>query len=128
MKSLGNLYIKGQVTKGAFSIDPDVEIEYCRLKTQCCLTTSQIAIGFSVALLNIESLSKHILDIASDPFIRNINVIILTETQVLYNQQPNMQNQFEKYQLVMHNGPTDCFKSLAFLKESNISFTFHTAI
>ena len=128
MKSLENLYIKGQVTKGAFSIDPDVEIEYCRLKTQCCLTTSQIAVGFSVALLNIESLSKHILDIASDPFIRNINVIILTETQVLYNQQPNMQNQFEKYQLVMHNGPTDCFKSLALLKESNISFTFHTAI
>ena len=31
-----------------------------------------------------------------------------------------MQNQFENHQLVMHNHPNDCFKSLAFLKENNI--------
>ena len=85
VKSLGNLYIEGQVTKETFSADPHVEIEYCRLKTQCCLATSQIAVGFSVALLNNRSLSNHILDIARDPFIRNINIILLTETQVLYN-------------------------------------------
>ena len=53
MKSLGNLYIEGQVTKEAFSVDPDVEIEHCTLKTQCSLTASQFAVGFSVALLNI---------------------------------------------------------------------------
>lgn len=29
VKSLGNLYIEGQVKKEAFSVDPDVEIEYC---------------------------------------------------------------------------------------------------
>ena len=45
----------------------------------------------------------------------------MTETQVLYSQEPNTQNQFEKYQLLMHNDPTDCFKSLAFLKENNIA-------
>ena len=87
----------------------------------CCLTTSQIAVGFSVALLNIRSLSKHILDIASDPFIRSVNIILLTETQVLYNQETNMQNQCENDQLVMHNDPNDCFKGLAFLKENDIS-------
>ena len=32
-----------------------------------------------------------------------------------------MKNQFENYQLVMHNDPADCFKSLAFLKENDIS-------
>ena len=32
-----------------------------------------------------------------------------------------MQNQFQNHQLVMHNDPIDCFKSLAFLKENNIS-------
>ena len=32
-----------------------------------------------------------------------------------------MQNQFGNDQLVMHNDPTDCFKSLTFLKENNIS-------
>ena len=53
VKSLGNLYIEGQVTKEAFSVDPDVEIEHCTLKTQCSLTASQFAVGFSVALLNI---------------------------------------------------------------------------
>ena len=44
VKSLGDLYIEGQVTKEAFSVVPDVEIEYCRLKaeyffnsiTNCC--------------------------------------------------------------------------------------------
>ena len=39
MKLLRNLCIKGQVTKEALSLDPDGGIEYCRLKTQCCLTT-----------------------------------------------------------------------------------------
>ena len=29
VKTLVNLYIKGQVKKEAFSVDPDVEIEYC---------------------------------------------------------------------------------------------------
>ena len=77
VKSLGNLYI--QVIKKNLGVDPDVETEYCRLKTQCCLTKSQIATGFSVPLLNIRSLSKRILDIASDPFIRNVNIILLTE-------------------------------------------------
>ena len=80
VKSLGNLYIEGQVTKKAFRLDPDVEIEYCRLKTQCCLSTSQIAVRFSVELLNIKSLSKHIIDIASDPLIRNVNIVLLIVT------------------------------------------------
>ena len=110
VKSLGNLYIEGQVTKETFSVDPDVEIEYCRLKSQCCLTTSKITVGFSVELLNIRSSSKHILDIVSAPFIRNVNIILLTETHVLCNQEPNIQNQFENHQLVMHNDPIDCFK------------------
>ena len=120
VKSLEYLYIDGDVTKEAFSVDPDVEVEYCRLKTQCFFTP-QIPVGFSVALLNIRSLSKHIVDIATDSFIQNSNIILLTETQLLYNQEPNMQNRFENHQLVMHNDPVDRFKSLAFLKENNIS-------
>ena len=31
-KWLGNFYIEGQVSKEAFGVDPDVEIEYCRLR------------------------------------------------------------------------------------------------
>ena len=116
MKSLENLYIEGDVTKEAFSVDPDVEVEYCRLKTQCFLT-SQIPVGFSIALLNIRSLSKHIVDIATDPLIQTSNIILLTETQLLYNQERNMQNRFENHQLVT----VDRFKTLAFLKENNIS-------
>ena len=120
MKSLRNFYIEDQVSKEAFSVDPDAEKEYCRLKTQCCLTTSQTSGEFSVALLNTRSLRKHILDISSDPFIRNVNIILLTETQVPYRLEPNMQNQFENHKLVMYNDPTDCFKSLAFfLKNKN---------
>ena len=55
VKSLENLYIDGDVTKEVFSVDPDVEVEYCRLKIQCFLT-SQIPVGFSIALLNIRPL------------------------------------------------------------------------
>lgn len=85
------------------------------------LATSQTAVGFSVVLLNIRSLSKYIPDIAGDPFIQNVSIILLSETQVIYNQEPSMQNQFENHQLVIHNDPIDCFKSWAFLKE-NISY------
>ena len=79
-----NLYIEGDETKETFIVDPDVEVEYCRLKTQYFLT-SQIPVGFLVALLNIRSFSKHIVDIVTDPFIQNSNIIYLTETQLLYN-------------------------------------------
>ena len=95
-------------------------LKYSRLKAQCCLTTSQIAVGFTVGFLNIRSLSKHILDIASDSFIRKVNIILLTEAQVLYDQKPNMQNNIENHQLVIHNDPTDCFKTLSFLRENHI--------
>ena len=54
------------------------------------------------------------------PFIGNVNIILLTETQ-FYNQEPNMENRFENHQLVMHNDRSDLFKNLAFLKESNVS-------
>ena len=116
MKSLGNLCIKGQATKKAFILHPDVRIEYCWLKTQCCVTTWQIAVGLSIALLNMWSLLTPIRNIASDSFIRNVNIIFLTETQVLYNQEPNMQNHFENHQLVIQNDPTNYFNSLAFSK------------
>ena len=33
VKSLRNLYIEGQVTKEVITVDPNVEVEYCRLKT-----------------------------------------------------------------------------------------------
>ena len=77
-KLLGNLYIESQLTKVAFSVEPYVEIGHCRPKTQCYLTTSQIAVGFSVARFNIGSLSKYILDIAGNPFFRNFNIILFT--------------------------------------------------
>ena len=32
-----------------------------------------------------------------------------------------MQNQFQNHKIVMHNDPIDCFKSLAFSKENDIS-------
>ena len=114
MKLLRNLCIKGQVTKEALSLDPDGGIEYCRLKTQCCLTTWQIAVGISIALLNMWSLLTHIRNIASDSFIWNVSIIFLTETQVFHNQEPNMR--FENLQLVIRNDPTDCFNSLSFSK------------
>ena len=76
-KVLGNIYIESQVTKVAFSVDPDVEIEYCRLKIECCLKTSKIAVGFSVACYNIGSPSKYKLDIAGSLFFRNFNIILL---------------------------------------------------
>lgn len=40
VKSLGNFYIEVEVTKEAFIVDPDGEIEYFTLKIKCCLTTS----------------------------------------------------------------------------------------
>ena len=59
----------------------------------------------------------------SDPFIGNVSIILLTEIQVLYNQEPNIQNQFENHKLMIHNDPIVCFKSLAFSKENNTSHT-----
>ena len=54
------------------------------------------------------------------PFIGNVNIILLTETQ-FYNQEPNMENRFENHQLVIHIDRSDRFKNLAFLKENNVS-------
>ena len=48
---------------------------------------------------------KHILDTAVDPFIRNVNIILLAEAQVLFNQEQNMQNRLEDHHPVMPNEP-----------------------
>ena len=51
---------------------------------------------------------------------QNSKIILLTETQLLYNQDLKMQNRFENHQLVMHNDPADRFKCFVFLKENDI--------
>ena len=108
--------------KEAFSVAPEVETEYSRLKSECILNTSNLTTVFSVALLNIRSLSKHLIDMAADPSIKNSNLILLTETQVSHTNESNIiQDQFSSHQLVMHNDPVDPFKSLAFFKRININ-------
>ena len=58
-------------------------------------------------------------DIASDPFVKDAIVVLLTETQVLHNHDGySIQDCFESNELVMHNNPIDRFKSLAFFKKS----------
>ena len=101
VKSLGSLYIEGQLTKEAVSEDLDVEIQDCRRKTQVCLM-SQIAFGLSVALLNIRLLSNNILEIAGGPSFKMLMLLFMTEAQILYNQESELQNQLENHQLAIY--------------------------
>ena len=90
-------------------------MKYNRLRSQFSLTMSHIAWRVLVVFLNIRT--KHALAIASDCFIRDASIVLLTKTQVLHNYEGNsMQSHFQSHKLLMHNAHLIGLKALLFKK------------
>ena len=67
VKSLRNLHISGYVNERIMRADPNVTNEYQRLKINRSLDITKVKTdSFKISLLNIRSLQKHTLDLASD--------------------------------------------------------------
>ena len=118
-KALSNLFINGTVKASMMNADADVNEEYARLRThcrfQCDNAIEEHSSKLSITLLNIRSLQKHSIDLATDTSLKS-DVFLLTETQLsgdtFYD---NIQQPFNDHQLFLHNN-VDKFKSLALLK------------
>ena len=92
--SLNGLYLTGQLERSAIKSDPRALQEYERLRKECPIEPLHEADLVSnntltITLLNTRSLHRHALDIVHDKKLQNTDVLCLTETQLLPNQDTN---------------------------------------
>ena len=87
MTSLEGLYIIGSVSAAARKANPQVMEEYNRMHLESALMVDEVKEPNSnvlvIVLLNIRSLSKHVLDLKCDQRLKKSGILCLTETQVL---------------------------------------------
>ena len=86
--SLHGLYILGQIKSKHVKANPKVCEEYQRLRKECIISRGTTLLQNNdniliISLLNIRSLKKHSIDIKFDLRLFNSDIIALTETQLL---------------------------------------------
>ena len=87
MTSLENLYITGSVSTAAMKANPQAMEEYNQMRVEKALMADEGNEPNSnvlfIVLLNIWSLSKHVLDLKCDQRLKKSDIFCLTEKQVL---------------------------------------------
>ena len=86
--SLQGLHILGQIKSKHVKANPKVCEEYQRLRNECIISRGTTLLQnndniLTISLLNIRSLKKHSIDIKFDLRLFNSDIIALTETQLL---------------------------------------------
>ena len=76
--------------------------------------------SLTITLLNTRSLSKHAIDISVDNALLNSDILALTETQLLPDQNnDSIENYLDNFTII-YNNSTDKFQSLAMCFNSTI--------
>ena len=88
--NLSGLFLTGIFNNQAFKADKQAFAEYERLRSHCVLSdVPQIQCShdsLTITLLNTRSLKKHAIDIKSDKRLMETDILCLTETHILPNQ------------------------------------------
>ena len=123
--SLRGLFLTGEYKLSAIKSDPRASNEYERTRRECVVEPLHNADAspcatLTVTLLNTRSLPRHAIDISHDQVLLNTDVLCLTETQLLPNEDTNniseVMNNFE----FLHNKSNDKFQSISFCYKSHI--------
>ena len=116
--SLNGLYLTGEFKRTAIKSDPRALQEYERMRTECLIQPFDIPDFLSnntitITLLNTRSLQRHAADIASDYRFFNTDILCLTETQLLPNQNTNnIDDTLHNFEF-LHNKCHDKFQSIS---------------
>ena len=85
--SLEGLYITGSVSAAVMKTNPKAMEEYNRMRLESSLMVDEVKEPnrnvLVIVLLNIQSLSKHVLDLKCDQRLKKSDIFCLTEAQVL---------------------------------------------
>ena len=90
--SLNGLFLTGTFKESAFVVDERVVNEYERLRNHCLFKVHDTIFEqeFSMALCNVRSLKKHVVDLKADKRFLKSNLILCTETQIGLNETPDI--------------------------------------
>ena len=124
--SINGMYLTGTYKANAIKADNSVTEEYERLRNTSMLQQVRSISpinneSLTITLLNTRSLSKHAIDISADNALCNSDILALTETQLLPNQNSNesIENSLGHF-TVVYNNSAEKFQSLAMCLNSSI--------
>ena len=126
--SLDGLFILGTFDKKAIRASPKALEEYNRMRHESILIVENVdnieSDSLTIALLNIRSFNKHVLDLQCDKRLIESDIICLTETQLRQSLHPARVLALQDFEIV-YNNTEDTFQSLAICARSNINITSH---
>ena len=127
---LNGLFLIGQYKLSVIKANPNASKEYDRLRQKSPLNYIEDCMpatkhSLTITLLNIRSLYKHAINISCYHLLLKNDIICLTETQILPNQDITVINNTLADFKILYNNSTDKFRSLAFCLNSGISTTNH---
>ena len=129
LTSLEGLYITRSVSASAMKANPQAMEEYNRKRLESTLMVDEVKEPNSnvsvIVLLNIRSLSKHVLDLKCDQRLKKSDILCLTETQVLTTSTTVAVSELPEFN-IGHNSCYDRFQSIATcLKQSSVHLMCH---
>ena len=106
--SFNGLYIVGVFSEKVISSDLRALQEYRRIRLESYLSVENVddpqSQLFTITLLNIRSINKHLIDLAYDGRLRKSDLICLTETQMMQRSQTELNSEFQEFEII-HNTP-----------------------
>ena len=124
VRSIDGMFLTGEFKSVAIKSDIRAKQEYDRMRKECPIPPIYIASTtkdtLTITLLNIRSLNRHTIDIAYDQELLNTDVLCLTETQLLPDQNTeNVSETLSEFQF-LHNQCNDKFQSISFCYKTSI--------
>ena len=115
--TLNGLYLTGTFNENAFKADLKAFEEYERLRSDCILANvpniSSSEDSVTLTLLNTRSLKKHAIDIKCDSHLMETDILCLTETHILPEQNVDGINAVLNPLTITYNNNQDKFLSTA---------------
>ena len=125
-------FLTGTYTSNAIRADPSVTKEYERLRNASVLQPAKSINeitneSLTITLVNVRSFNKHATDISVDNTFINSDILALTETQLLPDQNSDSIESFLDNFTIIYNNNNDKFKSLAmcFNRSINLNDSMH---
>ena len=127
--SLNGLFLTGEFKATAIKASPDAFNEYERMRLECISeplpynSDALLDSTLTITLLNTRSLQRHAIDIAHNDTLLNTDILCLTETQLLPNQNTDHISQLLNDFEFCHNCCEDKFQSISFCYKPYIEVT-----
>ena len=122
--SLNGLFLTGEYKSSAIKADQRALQEYERMRAECKLESLNNADisddTLVITLLNTRSLHRHAVDILNDQELLNTDVLCLTETQLLPEQDTNNISGVLSCFNYLHNISADKFQSISVCHKSHV--------